>query len=412
MNRLSACLIALCVSLAAGPAAAQDGLFSPHVLVNGRAVSEYEFQQRELMLALFRTQGDIAAEALNGLIDDRLRMQEAKALGIKLAPDAVLAGMTEFAGRANLSAEEFVAALGQAGVAAETFRDFVEAGMAWREVIRARFFGRVFVSEKEIDRAIAAIDESSSVRLLLSEIVIAKVPGDESAAMAVARRLQSQVRGEEAFVKAVREFSDAPTAASGGQLGWQSLADMPTEMAMAMAGLQVGQVSPPVEVPEGVAVFLLREVDQGPASPVTTTEVEYALVNLSYARDPVAEAERLRTEADTCNDLNGLVPEDVPESGLKRETLPSPQLPGDLSLELARLDPGEGAPLARSGVPMYLMLCSRNPALQSPISREAVRNALLNQRLAALAEVYLEELRTQAIIVLPDAAAPPDHATD
>ena len=45
--------------------------------------------------------------------------------------------MDEFASRAQLSADEFITALGQRGVAPETFRDFIAAGVGWRDLIRA-----------------------------------------------------------------------------------------------------------------------------------------------------------------------------------------------------------------------------------------------------------------------------------
>lgn len=411
--RLASRLLALFLMLAGIPAMAQDGLFSPRIIVNGSAITEFEFEQRVLLLTLFRTPGDIEEEARTGLINDRLQKMAGKALGIEVTPEALMGGMEEFASRANLTAEEFIAAIGEAGVAAETYRDFVEAGLIWREVVRARFVGRVSISDKEVDRAIAAISQSSSVRVLLSEIFIAAAPGNESSARAVARRLQVQLRGEEAFAKAAAQYSSGPTAGSGGQLGWQTLADLPADTQTAVIGLQPGRISDPVEVEGGIAIYLLREIEQGPPSEVTTQELDYALVNLSYANDPVAEAERLRVEADTCNDLNALVPAAVPDSGLQRQTQPEPQVPGDIADTLARLDPGETAPAARGGVPLLLMLCARNPILQTPVNRDAVRNSLLNQRLAALADGLLEELRADAIITEPGALPPPgENATE
>ena len=55
-------------------------------------------------------------------------------------------------------ATAFVTALGQNGVDAETFRDFVSAGLAWREYSRARF--------GEIARDIPRADLESSFDLL------------------------------------------------------------------------------------------------------------------------------------------------------------------------------------------------------------------------------------------------------
>jgi peptidyl-prolyl cis-trans isomerase SurA len=119
-------------------------------------VTNYEYDQRLSMLTLFGTQGDVEAEALQGLIDDRLRVFAAEQVGIKVTPEGLEAGMTEFAGRANLSLEEFLAALAQGGVEPESLRDFVEAGLLWREYVRALYAGTITITPAEIDRALAA----------------------------------------------------------------------------------------------------------------------------------------------------------------------------------------------------------------------------------------------------------------
>ena len=69
-------LIALCLALQlpALPAAAQQGgLFAPRASVNDQVITNFEFEQRLRMLTLFGTQGDLEAETMKGLIDDRLR---------------------------------------------------------------------------------------------------------------------------------------------------------------------------------------------------------------------------------------------------------------------------------------------------------------------------------------------------
>lgn len=413
MLRLAACLSALLLAVApAAPVLAQEGLFAPRFLVNGGAVTQYEYEQRVLMLTLFRIPGNIEEEARNGLIDDRLRMAAGDMLGIAVTPEGLQAGMEEFAGRANLSAEEFLAALGQAGVEPETFRDFVEAGLLWREVVRARFVGRVTISEAEIDRAIAATTQSANVRVLLSEIILPAPPGGEGAALALANRLRGEITSEGAFASAARRLSASPSAGRGGRLDWMPLAQMPAALAPLVLGLAPGEVSEPLQIPNAVALFQLRAIEESAPVEAETTSLDYALVTLGYAGDAVAEAERLSQEADSCNDLNALVPEE-PESLILRETRPVAEVAGDIALELARLDVGEGAPILRGGMPAWVMLCARTPILDTPIDRETVRSNLLNQRLGALADGFLEELRADAIITEPGLALPSlEDATD
>ncbi|MEO1607160.1 MAG: SurA N-terminal domain-containing protein, partial [Pseudomonadota bacterium] len=149
-------------SLAIGASA--QGLFEPVARVNDSVVTEFEIQQRLRFLQVLNAPGGSRASVLDTLIDDRLRLQEVRQLGLELSQEELEEGLSEFAGRANLSVEEFTQALAAQGVDTETFRDFVATGLAWRNLIRARFAARVQISETEIDRALAASAGGSGIR--------------------------------------------------------------------------------------------------------------------------------------------------------------------------------------------------------------------------------------------------------
>jgi peptidyl-prolyl cis-trans isomerase SurA len=391
-------LTALCLALIAPalPAGAQQGgPFAPRVSVNDQVVTNYELDQRFRMLTLFGTRGDVQAEALQGLIDDRLRMFAAEQIGLKVTPEALEAGMTEFAGRANLSLEDFTKALAQGGVEQAALRDFVEAGLLWREVIRTRYAGRLTITETEVDRALAADTRRAAVRVLLSELVLPAAKGGESQARALANRLRREIKTEEDFANAARQYSTGPTAGGGGRLDWRALTSMPPEVIPALANLGPGRTSEPVSQPGTVTVFFVRDLQQGnPAE--AAIAVEYARLALP-AGDAAAEAARVRARVDTCDDLYGLAKGATPEQ-LVRETQNESALPGDLAAELARLDAGEGTLVTRGGQPQYLMLCRRAPVEDGSLSRDGVREVLLNRRLGALADGDLESLRSDAII--------------
>lgn len=377
---------------------AQD--FSPRLIVNGRAITNWEYEQRLRMLQLFNAPGDLEVQAQKVLVDERLQMAAADGIGLSVTPEAIQTGMEEFAARANLSAEEFLAALAKGGVAEESFRDFVRAGLLWREVVRARFAPRAQVTEAEIDRAVASITQQSSVRVLLAEMVIPIQNGDVAAARAEAQRIRLSVKSEADFNEAARRFSAAPTAPRGGALDWIELSSLPAEVSPVIMSMRSGTVTEPVEVDGAIALFFLRDIEQTRTDQVAPLAVEYALLALPAGRDPAAEGARIRADVDTCDDLYG-VARRLPPEALVRETRPLADVPADLSAELDRLDDGESTVVNRGGQPTLLMLCGRVPQLDVAPSREAIRNQLLNRRLAGYANGYLEELRADALIREP-----------
>ena len=387
-----ACILAL-----TGPALAQD-LFAPRLYVNDRVITEYEIAQRAMFLQVLRAPGNPEEEALKALIEDRLQRSEAERLGLGLSDQEVLQGMEEFASRANLSAEALIAELAKVGIAAESFRDFVSSGLLWRKAVRARFAGQVAVSENDIDRALVSETRPRALRVLVSELVIPAEPGREADALALAQQLSDTVTSEGGFASAARQYSAAPTAGNGGRLDWMPLANLPGAIGAAVLALGPGEVSDPVSVPGAVVLFQLRDValDQS-AEPLAVT-VEWADFLIS---DDPAEIATIRANADECNDLYGLA-RDLPADRLTITKQPAGDVPADVGLELARLDPGEvSLALARDGFRRLIMLCSRELTREEPVTRDQVREAVINQKLEGLAEGYLEELRAAAYIREP-----------
>jgi len=405
IRRMGLAVAAALALMGAGMAAAQQGgPFAPRMIVNDKAITNYEVEQRIRFLRLLGNPPDIERIALEGLVDDRLRMAEAERLGIALTPEQISEGMEEFAARANLSAEQFLTAIGQAGVAAETFRDFVEAGLVWREVVRGRFGPRAQVTEAEIDRALAVTSPqtaTAAAQVLLAEIVLrADTPQARAEAQRLAGDLRASIRDEGDFAAAARQYSVSNSRGEGGRMGWVPISGLPPGLASQVLSLRPGQVSEPVELPNAIALFQLRAIrESGPVAPGAVS-VEYA--RFLIPGGSLAEAMRVRAELDTCDDLYG-VAKGLPEDRLTREVKPVSEVPGDVARELAKLDEGEVSyGLSTPGMAVVLMLCGRTPDLgEGTVDRESVRRQLVNQRLGGYAQSYLAELKADAIIREP-----------
>jgi peptidyl-prolyl cis-trans isomerase SurA len=387
---LVAALIALALAL---PAAAQS--FAPRIRVDEQVITGYELDQRQRFLAILGVQGDIAREAENSLIDDRLRLAEARRFGLRATPEQIRAGMEEFAGRAQLTADELIDIFAQNGIAEATFRDFVEAGILWRELVRARFVPRLQnVSEADVDRALLLESQRGpTVRVQFSEILL---PAGRNAEAA---RLSRTLRGEAAFAAVARERSLAATAAEGGRVDWTPVAWLPPQVAAALGSVQVGQVTPPVAVAGGVAIYLLRGTQTLPSITPRVTMVEYATVAIPGAGTPQAAAEvaRLRAGADRCGDLWGLTQGGADRVRIERRLLSD--TPAAIAAELGRLDVGEASARLTSGDSvLFLMLCERRIESGQAPSREAIRERIILERLEGSARIWLAELRARADI--------------
>jgi peptidyl-prolyl cis-trans isomerase SurA len=402
MFKLKPVLTALgLIATLSGPVTAQN-MFAPVASVNGSVVTEFEVNQRVRFLQVLNARGATRQAAIQSLIDERLRTQVIQDVGLTLTEAEMNAALEEFAARANLSREEFTAALAQAGVAAETYRDFVLNGVAWRELVRARFGARVSVSEAEIDRELASqAGDGSNIRILVSEIIIPAPPAEAESVAAIAEEI-SQSTSAEQFSAYARRYSATASRDAGGRLPWQALSDLPPSLQPLLLSLAPGEVTEPLAVTNAVALFQLRGIEESSSPSKTYSEIEYAAYYMAGGRSETTlqQAANLKTQVDVCDDLYAFA-KGQPEGVLERKTVAPSELPQDFAIELSKLDEGEvSTALTRSDgqALVFLMMCGKTAEANAEVTREQISSALRQRRLSGFADNLLAELRSNARI--------------
>lgn len=379
-----------------------ESLFSPAITVNDRVITKYEIQQRAQMLRLLRAPGDPEKLAPEQLIEERLKMDAAQVEGLSVTEEGIQAGMEEFASRANMTSEQFIRAIEAGGVSKQSFHDFVEAGLSWRELVRARFGPKVQITDADIDKAVGAISGGSNVRVLLSEIIMPASPPQMASVMARANEI-SQLRSVDAFSAQARRYSAASTRARGGRLDWMPITNLPPALRGIVLGLAPGEVSDPLPLDGAVALFQMRDIEETTATAPEYAAIEYAAYYIAGGKTEatLAQAQKIKARVDTCDDLYGIAkgqPEEVLERGSKQPS----EIPQDVAMELAKLDKHEvstNLTRANGQTLVFLMLCGRTPKIIEDASREEILNQLQNVRLEGYAKGYLAQLRADARIV-------------
>ncbi|WP_378946644.1 peptidylprolyl isomerase [Paracoccus sp. R86501] len=414
--------IALAAVVATGaitPVMAQN-LFQPVVYVNDSAVTRYEVDQRQRFMKVIGAPDTSAQVAEQALIDDRLRVQAAKQIGVTITPENLQRGMEEFAGRAGLDSATFIARLEGAGIEAGVFRDFVEAGTVWRDVVRARLVSQINVSDAEIDQQLKRVIETPIIdRVSLSELIIPAPPGQEQQALQLAQRIVGSNPTPEQFAQAARQYSASPSAQAGGQLGTLPLENLPPSLRPILTALQPGQITQPLPVDGAVVLFLLRDA-QGSLRPGAREQV---LDYLTLRMTSVAEASALAARTRSCDELySDAGPQAAAQ--VQRQTQSQAAIPTLIASRLASLDADEAGVVPMGAGAELVMLCSRQPALAAQAEvpttalpedgvenaipqtggipdREAVKDQLFNDKINTAAEGLLADLRADAVIRRP-----------
>lgn len=302
-------VIGLAVALLTATAAPAQTMFRPVAVVNDSAITGFDLAQRaQILVALGFTAASpdaLRAEALERLVEDRLKLQEGARLGVTADVDRIAKGVEEFAKRAGLSADAFRAALGNQGISGQALNDLVAAEMVWRDVVRGRFTRRVEPGEVEIDAEIAVMQERAGVsyRILEIGLPVGERGRSEADTRALAERLYASLNKGGDFAATVRKYSRAPSAPRGGEVGWVSNLQMPPGLADMLSQLEPGQIGEPFPVSGGFSILKLLEkrVDAAeaidPSDPEVRDRMRKRLANQQTARLAEGLLQELRRDA-------------------------------------------------------------------------------------------------------------------
>jgi peptidyl-prolyl cis-trans isomerase SurA len=125
--------------------------------------------------------------ALEELIEERLKMQEAKRLNIVVDEKDVNDVVKNLAQRNNKTEKEFTEQLGAMGIEVNSFKSRFRANMSWAEVVRRRFGHQVNVNQREVEKFMSQGPKGQDeVELQISRIVLS-MPVEQRA---MAQRLE------------------------------------------------------------------------------------------------------------------------------------------------------------------------------------------------------------------------------
>jgi len=400
-----ACLVMIGLG---APIATAQSPFSAALYVNDIAISNYDVTQKMRFLEFIGASGANPRDrAIERLIEDQLQLQEVQRLGGRMTPDQLDAGLAEFAARAELTADEMLARMAEAGIDRETFVSFIRSGVMWRELIQVRYGPQVDISDSQIDQALSVESVQPVTEVLMSEIFL---PSEEQFAEAVQRIIPQiqRISSETEFSNAARQVSAAPTAAAGGRIDrWVDVAALPPAVSSAMETAGIGVVVGPIEVPGAYAFFQLRARRNSRSVPASAVALTYYRVGLPGGRSErnTALVDQVRARVDLCADFPATVLQampELPDAAVVEITGTQAQIDAATRSELERMNAGQvTANLVQNNELVVLMLCRRTVAGESVPSRDDVRFALMNRALEGHGMILLQQLRAEAEIRYP-----------
>ncbi len=413
---ISLAFLSLCAVVAlAIPVAAQDQQRIA-ATVNDEVISTYDVDQR-VNLFIFSTGAEanpqaiarFRQQALRQLIDERLELQEATRWELSVSPEEIEGTISDIAGRNNMTSSQLIDLLRERNVNPLTLIAQMRADIAWNKLVGGLYAGQVSVSEEEIDFVLDRISRSiNQPEYDVSEIFLpVDSPDQDEQVRQNAERLVAQIRRGASFPAVARQFSQSPSAAAGGDLGWVQDGQLPDELNDMLRRLTPGQFSLPVRSTGGYYILALRDRRITGATDPNLIQMTLRQIVVPVTAD--MDENRIRQ----AGELAYRVSESVESCDQMREiALGSPlMVGGDIGTrhltDLAeQFQQGlRGVPVGGATAPIpsqigfhVIFVCDRSGDDVNLPSRESIQDQLFQQQLSSIARRHLRDLRRDALI--------------
>jgi peptidyl-prolyl cis-trans isomerase SurA len=406
MKLLNVAAAALLVALSsAAPASAQNAE-GVAAIVNDAVISTFDVRQRATLLLVSagiestpEMQQRARAQALRDLIDERLQLQEAAEFEIQITPEQVDRRLADIARQNQTDLNGLARQLATDGVSLATLRTQIEADIAWQRLISGMYGSRVRVSETEVRETQERIAANATrPQYQISEIFLpAETEAEFTEMQQGAMRLLQEMQRGAPFPMVARQFSAAPSAAAGGDLGWIASTELAPELQPAAAQLQPGQVSLPIRAPTGVYIIAMRDRRAGAAAGATS------IVSLNQVIAPAIRQnalQRVQRRADGCANLEASINDIQGATLIDLGRTSEAELSAAVREAITGVGAGDASPVTVNGEQAsFIVVCARETGGGGVPDRDEIEARLREQEMTMLSERYLRNLRREATII-------------
>jgi peptidyl-prolyl cis-trans isomerase SurA len=391
------------------------GIRKATAIVNGEIITGSDIDQRLALIVASNhvelppeEMERVRAQVLRNLIDETLQIQAAAQHEITISPSDINVYYARLAQNFRHTPESFSAYLRTVGSSDNSLRRQIRGELSWQRLQRRQIEPFVTVGDEEVQAVIARLNASrGTAEYRVAEIFISATPEMMAQAQANGTRIVQQIRSGASFQAYARQFSEASTAALGGDLGWVRAEQLPVELAGMVTEMPVGAISDPVPVPGGFSIVAL--VDKRQILTADPRDAVLSLMQMSIALPPgtaTAQAQARARELGTATQaMGGCGRASEVATRISAELVTNDQvvvrnLPPALQQMLLGLSVGQATP--PFGTPeriSVLVMCGRDdPAASTGPTTDQVMAQLTEERVNRRAQRYLRDLRRDAVI--------------
>ena len=382
-------------------------------IVNGEVITPTDIDQRVQLLVISNgTQISpeemkrLRDQVLRNLIDETLEIQAAKTEKIDIKPSEIDRTLARVAGNVKQTPQQLASYLESRGSNVSTLRRQIEGEIAWQRLQSAKI--DVSVGDDEVKAVIDKLNASKGTEeYRVGEIFLSATPATENQTLDNANKILAQLKQGGSFPGYARQYSEASTAAVGGDLGWVRPEQLPAALGDAIKQMPAGSISNPIPVPGGFSIIAVMDTRKILTADPRDAVLSLKQVSVLFPKGTTRQnAEPIVARfGEAAKNIGGCGGADKLASDFHAEVVSSDQVKmRDLPLALQQLmmpmQVGQATPPFGSleeGI-RVLVLCGRDEPSSSAPSYNDIYAQLNEERVNSRAQRYLRDLRRDAVI--------------
>ncbi len=232
----------------------------------------------------------IIPQVLDKLILDRIQLGMGERAGVKISDKELNITLNNTAKQQNLTFEQFVKMAHDDGLSLAQLRTQFRQDMIISRVQQGMVKQRIEISDQEVEYFLNSEEgqlmtsPDLNVGHLLLTLSSSARPEDVTATLNKATELRQQAIDNDNFRNIATLNSRGPNALKGGDLGWRKAIQLPPLFSQALAELEPGDITLPLQSDAGVHLLKLYEKRGGGKQLIQQTEIRHILIELNEIR--------------------------------------------------------------------------------------------------------------------------------
>lgn len=398
--------------------------------VNDESISDYEVRQR---VALYMATSGITqqltddqktrirGQILESLEAEKLQLQEAVKKKITVSPVEVDKRINAMIANNHITIEQLRASLSGAGASEEALRSQITASIAWQKAVQDEYGDQINITPEMISAEMQRYAEGANKPHyhVLEIFLPVDNPEQDAKVKKDAEDIVNQLHQGAPFAMVARQFSQHPTAVTGGDIGWVHQGQLAPELDREIGKLEPGMITAPIRSTGGYYVLALRERQEPLGTKVNTDSQKpvdmtgtLSIARLLFPMSPKAPKEQLDNVMNIANQIHDHY------AGCDNMDDIHKKLPGSVYMNLgdmkvADLSPqiqkalsttksGEAAQpfMSEAGIELIGRCDKRVQVLTAYTmpSKDEIEDQLFQTQIAAMMRRYLRDLKREANI--------------